>query len=82
MSEDDMSEYFELGILWLNPVPVYALVTEIAPIAIIKIMSKEKTCFLLICIIFLLLMVLLALCVYIIFAFKQIILIYNEIINI
>ena len=39
-----MSEYLELGILCENPVPVYALANEIAPIANSNIMNKEKIC--------------------------------------
>ena len=47
MSDADMSEYLVLGMLCENPVPVYALAMEIAPIAISKITSSETMCFLL-----------------------------------
>jgi len=50
MSDADMSEYLELGMLCEKPVPVYALATDIAPTHIIKITSKENICFLFICI--------------------------------
>jgi hypothetical protein len=45
MSDEDRSEYLVLGILCENPVPVYAVATDIAPAHIIKIISKEMICF-------------------------------------